>query len=61
MTQLTVGTDKNLLPIVDKAIENVKDNFGLPKFKSRAQFVAVAVKDLLEKECKNSSVKLQEA
>ena len=37
-----------LLPHIEKAIEQEKDEFGVPRFRSRADFVTEAVKELLK-------------
>jgi len=47
MTQKTVRIDGNLLPKIDEAVEELKDEFGSPKFRSRSDLVETAVRKFL--------------
>jgi Arc/MetJ-type ribon-helix-helix transcriptional regulator len=42
--------DKRLAEIVDELVLTVKDDVGLPKYTSRADFTKHALKDLIQKE-----------
>ena len=49
MVQRTVKIAEPLALAADEYVGKMKDEFGLPKFKSRADFVETAVRDLLRK------------
>ena len=44
-----VRIDAELLPPVDKAVEGIKDEFGIQKYPSRRALIDAAVKDFLRK------------
>jgi hypothetical protein len=46
----TTKIDENLIPLINKAIPKVKDQFGLQKYKNKKDFVDAAVKELLLRE-----------
>ena len=45
----TVKIAEPLALAIDGYIDTLKDEFGLPRFKSRARFVETAVRELLKK------------
>ena len=49
MTQRTVRIDEKLIPIIDKAVTMLRDEYDMPLFRSRAAFVERAVKEFLRK------------
>ena len=49
MTQRTVRIDEKLIPKIDTAVSALRDEFGIPMFRSRAAFVERAVKEFLRK------------
>jgi len=49
MSDRTVKIPEPLALVVDKYVEKAKDEFGIPKFRSRADFVETAIRELLKK------------
>lgn len=44
-----VNMTDDLADLIEKAVQSVKDDLGSPRWKSRADFVEEACKDLLRK------------
>lgn len=44
-----VRIDKNLITAIDKAVEEITDQYGSKKFRNRREFIDEAVKDALNR------------
>ena len=49
---VTVRVARELLEPLDRLVEELKDEYGMPVFKSKTDAVTRAVKDLLQRYCK---------
>ena len=48
-SERSVKIPEQLATLIDEYVEKVKDEYGIHKFRSRADFVEVAVRELLKK------------
>lgn len=48
VTHKTVRIDERLIPKIDEAVKDLKDEFGIPEFRSRANLVETAVRKFLK-------------
>jgi len=46
-----VKISKELIPYIEKCMETIKDEFGVPKYKTKMQVLDEAVRDFLKKRC----------
>jgi len=49
---MTVRIARELVSPLEKLVEELKDDYGMPVFKSKTDAVTQAVKDLLQRYCK---------
>ena len=48
VTQKTVRIDERLVPKIDEAVNDLKDEYGIPEYRSRADLVETAVRKFLK-------------
>lgn len=46
---ITVRIDGEMIPPLEKMIENVRDEFGMPRFKNKSDAVTKGLKEFLKK------------